>query len=202
MPKIECFLIVPSLYVYRSLRRYASIVDGDAPCPVVASFHNGQVLIDRVEDSDKTAVIGDNWPHTDPRWPVRCECGYAFQPTDPWQLFLEREYQRVDASEYMTLKTAPAGAMWNAEWFRGYPWCSGPYGRSMMVKLPNGNDWLIDGPASNCTRPNEPHKCWIRHGEPPKLTVNKTGGDTCAAGAGSILSGNYHGFLTDGYLVD
>lgn len=41
-------------------------------------------------------------------------------------------------------------------------------------------------------------RCWVRHGEPPIVTVNKDG-LTCAAGAGSIGIGGgeryYHGFL-------
>ena len=30
------------------------------------------------------------------------------------------------------------------------------------------------------------------------VTVDKTGGKTSAAGAGSIIAGNYHGFLVNG----
>lgn len=41
------------------------------------------------------------------------------------------------------------------------------------------------------------HRCWIRHGEPPLITVDKNG-LTCAAGAGSIQCRDYHGFLRDG----
>jgi hypothetical protein len=41
------------------------------------------------------------------------------------------------------------------------------------------------------------HRCWVRHGEPPRITVDKNG-PTCQAGAGSILAGDYHGFLRDG----
>jgi hypothetical protein len=46
-----------------------------------------------------------------------------------------------------------------------------------------------------------PHKCWVRHGEPPNHTVDKRG-NTCGAGAGSILSGSYHGFLRDGSFTE
>lgn len=196
---VECFLIVRTANIYRSLRRYASIEEGMTPCPFISSFHNAQVPLDLIENTDQVTVE-DKWPHDDPRWPKQCACGYEFKDTDPWQLFTDRQYQRVDNGEVMTLRTAPPGAMWDAEWFHDYAWCAGPDGRSMMVVLPNGNHWLIDGPANNCTRPNEPHKCWIRHGEPPKLTVDKNG-DTCSAGAGSIQSGNYHGFLQNGVLT-
>jgi hypothetical protein len=61
---------------------------------------------------------------------------------------------------------------------------------------------MIDSRASNCTLPNDrEHKCWIRHGTPPDLTVDKNG-KTCAAGAGSIQLGNYHGFLRNGHLEE
>ena len=74
-------------------------------------------------------------------------------------------------------------------------------GRHLHVVLPNGNDWDIDSRASNCDQPDErTHRCWTRTGEPPNVTVGKSG-RTCGAGAGSILSGDYHGFLRDGQLV-
>lgn len=52
--------------------------------------------------------------------------------------------------------------------------------------------------ASNCDMKTEhTHRCWVRQGKPPTVAVGK-GGHTCGAGAGSILSGNYHGFLRNG----
>ncbi len=57
---------------------------------------------------------------------------------------------------------------------------------------------LSSPPAVACRRLQpRPHKCWIRHGTPPDLTVDKNG-VTCNAGAGSILVGDYHGFLVNG----
>lgn len=49
---------------------------------------------------------------------------------------------------------------------------------------------------------NDGHKCWVRHGDPraSNVTVDKNG-DTCSAGAGSILAGDYHGFLQAGVLT-
>jgi len=64
---------------------------------------------------------------------------------------------------------------------------------------------MIDGPANNCTRKDDPgqkhHHCWVRHGVPPSITVDKNG-PTCEAGAGSILTKNWHGFLRNGMLVE
>lgn len=55
--------------------------------------------------------------------------------------------------------------------------------------------------TKNCTMPYDyEHRCWVRHGEPPAITVDKQG-HTCAAGAGSIQCGSYHGFLEDGALT-
>lgn len=80
----------------------------------------------------------------------------------------------------------------------------------------------IDAEASNCTRPQREtrsdgrtyrtertHYCWVRHGDPRDPLGVKTGqplhvdknGNTCAAGAGSILQKTWHGFLHNGYLV-
>jgi hypothetical protein len=101
--------------------------------------------------------------------------------------------------------TAPPGAMWFAEWMSdlaGGAFLGGrPADGWLVVRLPNGHDWMPDTRASNCTLPDDnDHRCWVRHGAPPNVTVDKNG-RTCAAGAGSIASGSYHGFLQAGQLV-
>lgn len=74
-------------------------------------------------------------------------------------------------------------------------------GPQLEVVLPDLTPWNIDGRANNCTLPADfEHRCWVRHGEPPAVTVDKAG-VTCAAGAGSIDSGTWHGFLRNGALV-
>lgn len=122
-------------------------------------------------------------------------------------------YHRPDTGEvFDRLGDCPPGAMWDAHWMvkgDGYA-ADGGYvlgglheqdGRFLVVRLPNGRDWCIDSRASNCTLPQDNvHRCWVRHGEPPNLTVDKNG-VTCAAGAGSIQAGDYHGFLRGGRLV-
>lgn len=73
-------------------------------------------------------------------------------------------------------------------------------GPALWVQTPGGA-WCIDSRASNCTMPYDyNHRCWVRHGEPPLVTVDKNG-PTCAAGAGSIAVGSYHGFLQNGCLT-
>lgn len=84
-------------------------------------------------------------------------------------------------------------------------WCPGGWtncdGQHLHAILPNGLGWDIDGRASNCTLPDDTtHRCWVRDGTPPNVTAGKAG-HTCSAGAGSILSGDYHGFLRGGVLT-
>ena len=74
-------------------------------------------------------------------------------------------------------------------------------GKHLHAVCPNGRHWVVDQRASNCGRPDDKtHRCWVRHGDPEEgepVHVDKNG-DTCAAGAGSILAGDYHGFLHNG----
>lgn len=115
-------------------------------------------------------------------------------------------YRRADTGEVKTrIPDFGPGAMWDAWWYRGVT--GGPFldplpdGRSIVVTLPNGHDWCIDMRSSNCTLPDDTaHHCWVRHGEPPNITVDKDG-LTCQAGAGSIQSGSYHGFLKSGQFT-
>lgn len=85
----------------------------------------------------------------------------------------------------------------------GYP--TGADGLSLIIVCPDGHHWAVDGRASNCTmKDDNVHRCWVRHGDPRKtggLHVDKNG-HTCAAGAGSILTDHWHGFLHRGYLVE
>jgi hypothetical protein len=97
-------------------------------------------------------------------------------------------------------------------WFTPQPWIKYPDqaqyrdwdnddGQHLHVLTPGGT-WDVDQRCSNCGLPNErTHRCWVRHGVPPNVHVDKSG-NTCSAGAGSIVCGNYHGFLHNGYLTD
>lgn len=116
-------------------------------------------------------------------------------------------WRRVDTGEeFNSLNDVPAGGMWYAEWFDNHFSPQLGPGKNLVVKTPGG-DWMVDSQASNCTMPDdtnqERHHCWVIHGTPPKITVNKNG-VTCGAGAGSIMTSNkkYHGFLRDGYLEE
>lgn len=158
---------------------------------------------------------------SDPLWPERCDrCGCAFSDTeDTKQVFAHTLYRGAPDGQLYALHEAPVGAMWDAEWMGESS--RGPDGLHLVVKTPGG-EWLVDDESSNCTRTQyveiptpegkagkwrrfeRTHFCWVRHGDPRQpetLHVDKNG-DTCAAGAGSILIGGWHGFLHHGHLVE
>jgi len=116
-----------------------------------------------------------------------------------------RVFRRTDTGEVANIYpwNFPVGAMWfvehdPGECFAGWSNCDGKH---LHVKTP-GNHWDIDSRASNCgLKSDNVHRCWIRHGVPPNLTVDKDG-KTCSAGAGSIQAGKWHGFITKGVLSD
>lgn len=138
-------------------------------------------------------------PESDPRWPVKCDsCDYRFTDKDQYQLFGHQLYKRQDTGEIMTIEDAPPGALWYGIWWKP----TAPDGHVLMAKCPGGHDWNIDGCASNCDKPDDKeHRCWVRHGEPPLITVDKNG-NTCKAGAGSILTPSWHGYLRNGEFVE
>lgn len=196
---MKTFLIEQTDRVRVGLRRYRD--SSKDTCPVNGAYHNaytpiGEAPIIWGESGGRRVMMGQPpVPHEDPRWPARCTCGYGFEPEDHRQVFQEEIYRRVDTGEEMTLREAGPGAMWDAWWM---PFSRGPDGRCLVVKCPNGAEWMIDSRASNCTLPDDnEHRCWVRHGEPPDITVDKNG-LTCAAGAGSIQARDYHGFLRNG----
>jgi hypothetical protein len=92
------------------------------------------------------------------------------------------------------------GALYYAVWLpRNITW-GNEEGPHLYVQTPGG-DWDIDSRCSNCTLPEDRvHRCWVRHGMPPQITVDKSG-LTCGAGAGSIQQRTWHGHLHNGLLV-
>lgn len=95
-----------------------------------------------------------------------------------------------------------SGAMWFAQG-QSKNWCwdneTEPH---LHIRLPDGAIWDIDSRCNNCTLPDDrTHRCWVRHGEVPNITVDKEG-HTCKAGAGSVQTNGYHGKLIGGILRD
>ena len=183
---VKCFYLEPAGKLERRLRRYHSIVEGESPCPLMTpqkdwlGLHDASAPFDVVDDPDPRGTIYSQDEHAPPpadeRWPARCGCGYEFAEGDERQVFVERVYRRTDTGEETTIRDAGPGAMYDAYWYSDFEGWRGPDGRSLIVILPNGMPWHIDGAASNCTDPEDAlhggHKCWVRHGEPPLITVD------------------------------
>jgi hypothetical protein len=211
----RCYFLEETSRVRIDLRRYHH----DGQCPRNpgensyhdATFDNFMVIespIPPLGESESYDVEAYRVPKDDSRWPRQCSCGYAFPDEAHWQMFAHRLYRRSDNGTETVLREATPGALYYADWLchsetkQFLPWdWDNQNEPPLYCKLPNGNEWCIDGRASNCTMPNErTHRCWVRHGEVPNIHVDKNG-YTCAAGAGSIASGNYHGFLHNGCLT-
>lgn len=200
----RCFMLEDVPAARQWLRRYAP----NSSCPVTNIYgrrgiHDARTFFADVKMADGEVRAVTPPPRAVSLWPQMCECGFVFRDSDEWQLFAEQLYMRVDTNELHTLTDAPPGAMWYADWMlqEGSELHRGPDDRCLAVRLPNGLDWIIDGPAANCSLPQDRlHKCWVRHGTPPDVTVDKDG-RTCSAGAGSIQAGSYHGFLRNGVFT-
>ena len=136
--------------------------------------------------------------------PEKCErCGFVFSEMDRSGCSIGATYVRDDTGEeFGHLSKAPIGACWDATWYSDGR-RRGPDGRYLIVATPGGH-WAIDSRASNCTmKDDDVHYCWVRHGCPEDGTLHvDKNGNTCQAGAGSIMCGSYHGFLHNGYLTD
>lgn len=207
---VRCFVVEPTDLYNIYLRIYDS--SRNVPCSS-GSYHDGRQLIEtRIQKEDAlsfdpvedTVSSGDFLDHSDTRWPKSCsKCGHAFQgPSAVYQYFPVRLYRSVEEPKLEWERDSlPPGALYRQSWLEDSTSFVGADGQSWAAVLPNGNHWMIDGRASNCDKQFDKfHKCWCRHGEAPKFTVDKNG-LTCNAGAGSIVSGDYHGFLRDGHLV-
>jgi hypothetical protein len=202
---VKCFMVHETNRFRLSMRRYSRATD----CPGKHGYHHAQTKVLETVEVEKGAdgyfLLGrldGRWPAADSRWPRACKCGYAFSESDSRQLFADQVYVDDAGIEYSSRKLPP-GAMY---FERGHEnWC-GPDGRSLHVICPDGQAWCIDSPANNCTLPKDrgaygvAHRCWIRHGTPPLITVDKQG-KTCSAGAGSIQTRGYHGFLRNGVFT-
>lgn len=191
-------MIEPTNKFRVSLRRF--VWSDKEKCPLPHGYHDAEIVIGDAADYEKAPSCGDKHDHSDERWPKACACGYQFKDEDQWQWNAHALFERKETGERWTLNSKlPIGAMYNADWMP-QPW-QGLDGLSLVVMTPGGL-WNIDSRANNCTLPNDTvHKCWCRQGVPPNIDVNKNG-HTCAAGGGSIICGNYHGFLRHGHLED
>lgn len=180
----QCFWCEPTGMVSLSLRRYRS---GDK-CSGPFGYHVALTPIGEapviMSEQHKGCIESrpEVFAHDDTRWPTHCTaCGEAFRADDAWQVFQDQVYRRTDTGATFTLRDAPPGAMWDATWWPD----PGPDGIQLMVRLPDGHDWFVDGPANNNPAP----RGWTRSGSVPRITATP-----------SILTKQWHGFLTDGVL--
>lgn len=193
----------------RSLRRFT--LDEADHCTEERRYHHASTPIGEFQLILRDAYIAALDPTEyagDERWPTTCAaCGRLFTDDDRWQVQQEPIYGAADGRHWPQ-RDLPPGAMYDAEWLPD-SW-KGSDGIGLTVILPDNTPWHVDSRASNCTmKETDPtfslHKCWVRTGDPrsdpPVVTVSKAG-PTCAAGAGSIASPGYHGFLTDGALIE
>lgn len=209
---IPVFWLEPTDRVRVSLRRY---VLSDNNCDKSGfAYHNADVFIEErlAKFTNGRYLDTQDHPFDDPRWPTLCVCGFQFTEQHEKQVMQDLIYNRVDTGDNYTLRDAPIGAMWDAWWMSVH--CRGLDGLHLICRIPGGSgrhDWHVDSRASNCTLPNDnEHKCWVRHGDPrdpqgvttgQKLHVDKNG-KTCSAGAGSIATPGWHGFLHNGHLTE
>lgn len=194
---LKCKFFEPTDKVATYFRRFCF---SNAERPTVdGHYHSAKVFAGYIAIPVNEAISHDiRIDKTDSRWPSRCECGYVFQDDDQWQIFADRIYICKESGEEHPLRELPPGAMYYVDHLEGIAERCGPDGKSLIAITPDGHPWNIDGRASNCTmKDDKVHKCWVRHGTPPNITVDKNG-HTCRAGAGSIATKKYHGFLRNG----
>jgi hypothetical protein len=208
--KIECFLVEP-----HNTSKIVAYAEWGSECPGAhpegVAVHYGRSVVAVGSKADIDIVFASNHEHLWKPVDFQCaRCKVIGTTIPPKSISEEVNWWCPPTGEVKRRKEDfGPGAMWFATWERwsdkegithwGFDWTnqSGP---PLYVMTPGGS-WCIDQRASNCTLPNDTvHRCWVRHGEAPNITVDKQG-RSCSAGAGSIRCGAYHGFLREGRLV-
>lgn len=139
----------------------------------------------------------DTWPHDDYRWPTKCaECGRDFLDSDHWRLVHDRLFLWENEGVEITLDEAQPGAMWDARSYVSKSFYPGPDGMFLYVRLPNGNDWFIDGPSKE-SKDRTIH-AWSRTGNVPNVSV--TPGVISTNNKG-LVTRHWEGKLIDGLLI-
>lgn len=188
------------------LRGYLRIYWNDKTNPCKdSSYHNSMKHIRDIDNIYTTvptaeSIFGNKEDFTAEQWGTCCDTCGAPVPSDGssnYQVFSKRLYDTASGE-------LEPGCLFYSPWYDDIYW-SNQNTPTLCAILPNGTHWTIDGRASNCTRPDDKtHRCWVRHGNPEEantMHVDKNG-DTCSAGAGSIIGGDWHGFLHHGVFVE
>lgn len=184
---IQCFMIEPVQREKYALRRYGEHwIDEQPgirmrfspPCAGRLGFHNANVFLGERPLSIEHGSGSDSWPHDDPRWPTICEsCSYEFLPEDQWQLWTEQIYRDPRNGQEMTLREAPAGAMWWWPYLHDKP--------EVWLILPNGAGFFCVAQQA------KGGGYWTCTGTAPAITLTPS----------INAEGVWHGFLTNGELV-
>ena len=169
----KLYLLQPLPFCRRTLRRF--VFSSIAKCPL-RGYHEASMLVaprdpfDENESLYGTSTIG---LLGDLRWPEKCACGYAFQPTDELQDNRKRLFSGApDGREYVIDdRDLPPGAcrMGDKDWY---------------VRMPDGEDF---SPTLNYGGER-----WSMVGTPPAISVSPS--INCV--------GSYHGVIRDGVLSD
>lgn len=200
---------------------WGDVSGGERPCPASwKGYHDAKTLLRRTEDplAEPDEVLREEAAE---RYPERCAfCGQKAPPEALRHVAALTVYRgAADGEERVGLHGKPGSrfglrpgdAYW-APWHHapgedsgctaGWSNCRDPRGHLCLV-LPDGQHFDTSSRARNCSRPKDRrHRCWTVEGTPEggDLSVGK-GGDTCKAGAGSVDTGTWHGFVRDGMLT-
>jgi hypothetical protein len=216
MDPVPTFFVEESNYAQVTLRTYTwgelgPNLHDEWVCPGTGEERRGhraaRVVYDRApvqRSEDRYLAVWPAEDFPDEQWPQACElCGAPAE--DGWHRVVDQEtiYVASDGREWPS-RDLPVGAMYDGWWQR-----KGPDGIGLTVVIPPGrgavDHWQVDARAGNCNRPDLDHYCWVRTGNPrlEPVTVGKGAeGTSCTAGAGSILSDAWHGYLRNGQLVE
>lgn len=171
------------------------------------SCHNAKIKLGETDTVGDWFGFGKVEDYPQDRWPTACEhCGLAvpFDSEDIKKQVFTKMRWTTDSGRpepgdmyWVTYLHNDADDQEDGTGCVIWDDCTEKRGH-LYVVCPDGSDWDIDGRASNCTmKDDREHRCWVREGEPPNVTVSKKG-KSCAAGAGSIDVPGYHGFLRGG----
>jgi hypothetical protein len=174
--------------------------------------HNAYTFLRDDPNPEQWETFGKREDYPAERWPTHCKsCGAPVPEETPrekrvgWSGYVVHR-QVFTSRLYNTASGEPEiGDMFESHWHDAYecPYWDNCNGIHLQVILPDGHHWDAHSRASNCTKKDErTHRCWVLHGsyKDGTITADKNG-FTCEAGAGSIASANWHGFLRDGQLV-
>lgn len=159
-------------------------------------YHNCHTPLQEVfhviPEGDHDHYGGSPEDYPEDAWPKFCEtCQEPVPPEAQKQVFNERLYDTPSG------KLEPGCLYW-ITWYPDTFYWDNHTGPHLAAIVPSGDTWVIDSRASNCSLPDDRlHRCWVRNGTPPDIHVDKEG-LTCQAGAGSVITPNWHGFLHHG----